>query len=290
MKNIKIIIVLFLICLTCGCDFKKTNLDNAKIYATIYPTEFIIDYLYGDNGTIESIYPEGVNFNNYNLDLTDKQLDTLAESDLFVYVGLGKELDVAKSLINKNDKLKIIDSTSGINYNYNINELWLAPNNFLMLTKNIRSSLNEYLDNTLKEEEVNKKYDELYEKVSWIDAELRNVAKEAKENGNNTLVVSSNLFKYLESYGFNVVSIEEIANSKSENAINDLKNKFKNSKYKTIVKLNSEKNSELVDSLVKNQKATLVEINDLVTNEDPASDYVSMQYENIAVLRNIFTD
>lgn len=287
MRKLKIIILLGIFLLTWGCSFKKHNLEDAQIYTTIYPMEYIVNYLYGDNSTIESIYPAGADINSYTL--TDKKIETYAKGDLFVYVGgLGNELEFAKSFINKNKNLLIIDSTKELNYHNDIKELWLAPNNFLMLTKNIRSSLNEYLNNTLKEEEVNKKYDELYNKVSWLDAELRNIAKEARENGNNTIVSSSNLFKFLESYGFNVVSIEEIEKSNSENAINDLKNKFKNSKYTTIIKLNSENNSELVNSLVNNQKAKIVEINDLVTNSDTASDYVSIQYENIAVIRNLF--
>ena len=67
--------------------------------------------------------------------------------------------------------------------------MWLAPNNFLMLCKNIKNSLNEYLDNSLKIKAVNDLYNELYAQVSWVDAEMRNIAREAKENNNNTLVV-----------------------------------------------------------------------------------------------------
>ena len=44
----------------------------------------------------------------------------------------------------------IIDATYGLNYNNNLTELWLAPNNFLMLAKNIKTSLNEYLDNAIQ--------------------------------------------------------------------------------------------------------------------------------------------
>ena len=156
-----------------------------------------------------------------------------------------------------------------------------------MLVKNIKTSLNEYLDNNFKEEEVNKKYDELYTKVSWVDAELRNIAKDAKENGNNTIVVSSNTFKYLENYGFNIISLEDIEKSGSENAINDIKSKFKNSTYSKILKLSSENNSELMDDLVNKYKAEVQNLNDIITNSDTASDYVSIQYENIAIIREL---
>ncbi len=286
MKRIKLLCLLIVcIFLFSGCDVKDNKLENANIYTTIYPVEFITDYLYGENSNIESIYPIGVNLEEYSL--TDKQVENYANGDLFVYIGLGNEKEIAKSFLNKNDDLLIIDATYGLNYNNNLTELWLAPNNFLMLAKNIKTSLNEYLDNAIKEDAVTKKYDELYEKVSWVDAELRNIAKEAKENGNNTLVVSTNTFKYLENYGFDIISLQEIEESGSENAMNEIKNKFKNSKYTNIIKLNSESTTDLINELTTKYKAKINTINDIVTNSDTASDYISIQYENIAVIREI---
>ena len=208
MKKIKIISIIFLCLLICGCSFKDGKLNDATIRTTVYPVEYITDYLYGDSSTISSIYPSDVDIESYNL--TDKQINEYASSDLFVYIGLGKEKEIAKTFVNKNNDLLIIDATYGLNYNYDIRELWLAPNNFLMLAKNIKNSLNEYLDNTLREENVEKKYNELYAEISWIDAELRNIAKEAIEINNNTLVVSTNVLKFLESYGFNIISLEDI--------------------------------------------------------------------------------
>ncbi len=286
MKKIKLLVVIYLtIFLLCGCSIGKNSLENATIYTTVYPVEFITNYLYGDSSTVKSIYPYGININDYNL--TEKQIAEYSKGDLFVYIGLGSEKNIAKSLRNSNDDLLVIDATYGLNYNNNIEELWLAPNNFLMLAKNIKTSLNEYLDNTLISENIEEKYNDLYTKVSWVDAELRNVAKEAKENDNVTLVVSSNVFKYLENYGFDIISLEDIEGANSETILQDLKNKFKNSKYSSIIKLKSETNTDLINELIDKNKATLIEINDLITNNDPVADYVSLQYENITLIRNL---
>ncbi len=286
MKRINKYIVLIICCLLlCGCKHGNNNLDSARIYTTVYPIKYIVNYLYGDYSVVESIYPNGVDLNNYNL--TDKQIDEYANSDLFVYMGLSKEKNIAKSFVKENKNLLIINATDGISYDYDIKELWLAPNNFLMLAKNIKNTLNEYLDNPLKEEEVTKKYDELYTSVSWIDAELRSISKEASEINNNTLVVASNSLKFLEKYGFTIISLEDIENSKSENALNDLKNKFKNSKYTTIIKVSSDNNTNLINELVNSYKASIITIQDLVTNSDSSSDYLSIQYENVATLRNL---
>ncbi len=288
MKKIKCLLLCLLITCVSSCGFKSNNLENASIYTTVYPVMYITDYLYGDNSTIESIYPDEVNLDSY--ELTDKQIEDYASGDLFVYIGLGNEKEIAKKFLNSNDNLLIIDATYGLNYNYDIKELWLAPNNFLSLAKNIRNSLNEYLDNSYKEEEVNKNYDDLYTKVSWVDAELRNIAREAKENDNNTIVIANNVFKYLENYGFNIISLQDIEDSDSENAINDIKSKFKNSEYENILRLSSDSDSELVTELESKYNATVHTINDLVTNSDTASDYVSLQYENIAIIRDLLNE
>ena len=289
MKKLKLFSLLFsILFITNACSLKESSLDdNPSIYTTVYPVQYITNYLYGEDSTIASIYPIGVDIDNYSL--TQKQVEEYAQGDLFVYVGLGNEKEIAKSFLNENDNILIIDAAYGLNYHNDIRELWLAPNNFLMLTKNIKNSLKEYLNNSIKEENVEERYNELYVSVSLIDAELRNIAKEAKENGNNTLVVSSNTFKYLENYGFTIISLEEIEKSGSENALNDIKNKFKNSKYTTIVKLVSEKNTELMQELVDKDKATIVTINDAITKDDSVDDYASIQYDNISVIRNVLS-
>ncbi len=287
----KKIIYLLLVCiLLTGCTnpFRQNNLDNANIYTTVYPISYIIEYLYGEDSVVTSIYPSGADINNYSL--TDKQVADYSKGDLFIYMGIGHEKEIAKSLINKNNNLQIIDATYGLGYKEDIRELWLAPNNFLMLAKNIKDTLVDYLNNTIKEENVTNKYNELYASVSWIDAELRNIAKESEDAGNNTLVVANNTLKFLENYGFIVISIDDIVASGSENALNDLKSKFKNTKYTTILKLKNDGTTELIDELASTYKAKIVDINDIVDNNDVSSDYVSIQYENINAIRNILLD
>ena len=288
MRKLKIILIASLILLlTCGCDIKNKVLENATIYTTVYPVKYIVNYLYGEDSTIESIYPNGVDLEDYTL--TEKQIDTYSKGDLFVYVGLGSEKEIAKSFINKNNDLLIIDATYGLSVSENILELWLAPNNFLMLCKNIKNSLNEYLDNSLKVDAVNKLYDELYASVSWVDAELRNIAREAKENNNNTLVVTNRTFKYLENYGFEVIVLEDLEELNAEKTLTDLKNNFKNGKYNAILKLSSEEGSKLEKELVDRYGAQEININDMITNST-TSDYIEIQYENIATLRNLLID
>ena len=165
--------------------------------------------------------------------------------------------------------------------------MWLAPNNYINLLKNIKNSLKEYMDNAVKEEDIDRFYNELYIKLSWMDSELRNIAKEAASFDNNTLVIATPSLKFLENYGFDIICLKDIEDSGNTNSLTDLKTKFKNSKYKNILKLNSESESELIKDLVNNNKAKIVNLNDMITNSDPTSDYISIQNENIAAIRKI---
>ena len=108
---------------------------------------------------------------------------------MFVYIGLGNELNIAKSFLNNNKKLEIIDATYGLNYNNKIEELWIAPNNFLMLVKNIKASLNEYIDNEYQLNCSEEQYNEIYKDISWMDADLRSIAKDAKENNVEAIAI-----------------------------------------------------------------------------------------------------
>ena len=72
----KIIYLLFLctLMLTCttGC-FESDKLEGSTITTTVYPIEYLVSRLYGDKGTITSIYPNETKINEYKL--TDKQIN-----------------------------------------------------------------------------------------------------------------------------------------------------------------------------------------------------------------------
>lgn len=282
MKKVKIFFSLLIVLLgVCGCNKNDNETKTANIYTTIYPLTYVMEKLYGENNTIASIYPNGVVLNDYNL--TDKQIKEYSQANMFVYIGLGNELNIAKSFLNNNKKLEIIDATYGLNYNNKIEELWIAPNNFLMLVKNIKASLNEYIDNEYQLNYIEEQYNEIYKDISWMDADLRSIAKDAKENNNNVIISSSKVFDYLNNYGFEVISLENITNNEKQ----DIKTKFKNGKYTSILKLDTEKENEFIIEL-KEYGAKVININSMITNSDPASDYKTIQYENINKIREIF--
>lgn len=270
---------------TTGCLIRD-DMENINIYTTVYPISYIIQSLYGNYSNINSIYPNGIDVNNY--EFTDKQISDFANSDLFIYNGLSNEKEIARKLINKNKNLKIIDVSYGLKLEHsedNPAELWLSPNNYLMLATTVKDNLLDFISSTYIKEEINKNYQVIQEEISLIDAELRSIASASKSKNKNTLVASSNMFKYLENYGFNVISLED-----SKNLTNELKNSFKDKTYEYIL-IEDNKNNESVELLVKDYSAKTISVNTMTVLSDEAvknnENYINITRQFIKDLSNI---
>ena len=279
----KIILLMVLGIMVCGCSFNKDSLEDSTIYTTIYPIKYLTEFLYKDYSTVESIYPSGVDLDTY--ELTEKQIKNYSKGDLFIYNGLSNEKTITKNLINKNKNLLIIDVSYGLSYQNGLKELWMSPNNYLMLAKNIKDNLIEYLKTKIIIENVQKKYEELAEILSLKDAELRSISKEARIKGTNTLIVSDDVMKFLENYGFEVISLDD--ESVSENSFTGIQSNFNKGTYKYIIVLDGN-NNDHVDRLVKNNKAQTINFNSMtILEEGNTDDYLNNMQGLIDNIRNI---
>lgn len=283
MKFKKLLGLALCLLLLSGCSLNKDNLENAQIYTTIYPIKYLTEFLYKDYANIESIYPSGADVLDY--ELTDKQIKKYSKADLFIYNGLSNEKNITKNLINKNKNLLIIDVSNGLSYTYGVKELWMSPNNYLMLAKNIKDYLKEYLKSKIIIQYVDDKYEELSEILSLKDADLRSIGKEASSKGNNTLVVSDNTFKFLENYGFNIVSLDE--ETLTESSLNAIQSNFKKKQYSTIFVLDNNYTDNIND-LVKNYGAKTIDIKSMINiDSNNTDDYLTVMQEFIDNIRNV---
>lgn len=278
----KIFLLGLSIFLLSGCSLTKDNLEDATIYTTVYPIEYLTEFLYSDYAEIESIYPNGADIPSY--ELTEKQLKKYAKGDLFIYNGLGNEKNIAKDLINLNDNLLIIDVSNGLNYTNGIEELWMSPNNYLMLAKNIKDYLIEYLESTTIIDYVQDKYDELAEILSIKDADLRAIGKEAKDNGTNTLIVSNNVFKFLENYGFEIISLDE--ETLTESTLNSVKENFDKETYDTIIILD-DNYTENINSIIEEYEANTINVESMISFKKGSNDYLTVMQQFIDDIRNL---
>ncbi len=279
---IKIIGATFVGLMLTGCSLTKDSLEDATIYTTVYPIEYLTESLYSDYATISSIYPSGADVSNYSL--TDKQIREYAKGDLFIYNGLGNEKNIAKDLINRNDNLLIIDVSNGLNYTNGMEELWMSPNNYLMLAKNIRDYLTEYLQSKTIIDYVNAQYDILAENLSLKDADLRAIGKEADSKGTNRLLVSDNVFRFLENYGFEIVSLDE--ETLTESALNNIREAIDADEFDTIFVLDNNY-TENINSIIEDYEVNTIDVSSMSTYEENNSDCLQNMQTFIDNIRNL---
>lgn len=277
------LLLILLLALT-GC-LNNDDLEGSKITTTTYPVEYLISRLYGEKSTVSSIYPNDTVVTEY--DLTEKQIKAFAKNtDLFVYNGLTKEKEITKAILNKNKKIQIIDVSYGIKYHYGVEELWLNPNNFLMLANTVKSDLIEISANKYVGEDIEKKYEELEEDLSILDNEIRNIAESAIKSNSHVIVIADDAFGFLAEYGFEIVNI-----SNENNITSSIKNKFKNKVYKHILVRDKNNAKDAIKDIVDNYGATLVEVDTMETLTDEQrknnDNYLSIMNEFITNLGNM---
>lgn len=285
MRKIVNLFILFVLvfCLS-GC-LKHDSMEDITIYTTNYPTEYITQRLYGEFSEIKSIYPDGVDINDYKL--TNKQIeDYIADADLFIFNGLSNEKNYVEQMREKNKSLKIIDTTLSMEYNNGIEELWLDPSNFLMMAQNIKTGFGEYIDSYYLTNKIEENYEELKIESSNLDAKI----KEIVENGNSkAIVTSSNLFKYLEKYGLTVYSLDE-SNSDVNAVYRKVENMISNGSIKYLFVIQNENSNSTVQKLIENTNVETEEWNTLSnlseTQRTENEDYFTIMNSNLELLKN----
>ncbi|MBR3661582.1 MAG: zinc ABC transporter substrate-binding protein [Bacilli bacterium] len=281
MKKIKIFISLFiLLFIVTGCSlFKRDNMENINIITTNYSLEYVTKSLYGDNSLITSIYPDGINIDDYSL--TDKQIKDYSKKDMFIYMGLTKDSEKAVTFLNKNGSIKIIDATFGMRYEKSVDELWLNPSNLLMMAQNVKKGLSEYITSTYLLKNIDNLYEELKVNLSTLDADY----KKSIENANyKTIFVNDDTLNYLNKYGLEVVSLDKDNLSYDKN-IKLFKSYIKqdNIKYLYIYE-NTSINEEIENILNENSIEKIVFKNlKNITDEERENnqDYISLSHENL---------
>ncbi len=273
--------ILIMILALSGC-FDAERRDELDIYTSIYPIEFATRYLYGTNSNVRSIYPDGIDINEY--DLTEKQIEEYSESDLFIFNSLSKEKEYVIPMYLHNRNFQIIDVARTIDIIYAQEEIWLDPSNYLKLVKNINEGLLEIVESHYLQNEIIESHKELRLEIANLSAQLRKIGQSAD---NNNLVIADDTFHFLEKYGFNVISLADEENI-SERVLFDIEELIANNQLNYIYKNRFLETNDLVKDLVAKHDLEIVELHSLITimEEERNNDenYLTITQENIAKL------
>lgn len=282
MKRIIGLFSIGLVFLTSGC-FKKDDLEDITIYTSVYPIEYIVDTLYGKNSNVKSIYPDGVDVSKYSL--TDKQIKDYSKGNMFIFNGLSDEKDYVTSMFNYNKDLMIIDTTATMEYNNHVEELWLDPSNFLMMSLNVKNGLLEYITNQYLKTEIDNNYSKLKLEISNIDAKIKLMNENSSKK---TIVVDNSSFKFLEKYGFEVISLED-NEELTDKTISDVIRMVRKKQITYIFSTDANNLNKNVQKIVKKTGVKILELNDLSNltenQRNSKEDYISLLNENIDLLK-----
>ena len=280
-KKFLFLLLLLLIPFISGCA--NDSMDNIDIIVTNYPNEYMVKNLYGEHATINAIYPDGVDINNYKI--SKKQKKEYAKKDLFVYNGLiEKERNLAVELLAINPDLKIIDTAYVLETDYSPEELWLNPSSLLMMSQNVRLSLNEYAHYDYLKKDITESYNSLKIKLSELDAEYR-LAFESTNN--KTIIVSDPALKYLEKFGLNVICVDNEATQKT---MTDAENLIENEDVSYIFIFKGTEASDNAKNIMENYpEIKTLELHrlDNITDEERSEkeDYISIMKDNLESIK-----
>ena len=285
MKKISYLLIIVMslpIILMCtGCE--SDSMDNIEIIVTNYPCEYITKKLYDSHATITSIYPDGVDINNYKI--SNKQKHDFASKDLFIYNGLlEKERNLAVDLLEINPNLKIIDTAYVLETDYSPEELWLNPSSLLMMCQNVRLGLNEYITSKYLKIDVDNAYNEIKIELSELDAEYR-VAVDSTND--KTIVVADSALKFLEKFGLNVICIDTDATQKDISDAEYLISSGSVSYIFTFV--GSEDNDNVKSIIANNDNIKKLELHklEILTDEERSNkeNYLTIMRDNLELIK-----
>ncbi len=272
----RVLLIFVILFMLTGC-FEDNNFIDNKTYTTIYPIEYATEVIYGDYSDISSIYPSGINIQEY--ELTEKQINKYALGETFIYNGLANEAPIAKDLLNINNNMQIIDAMQGMSINNSVEELWLDPSNYLMVSRNIQNSLIDYSNNVYTKEKIEENYKNLKEDISELDVELYNIGK---NKNYDYLLTSNNVFEYLTKYNINIISLDP-ENTNLDKAYSDAKKLIDDKKIKYIYVLKDEELNDSITKLIQDYSLEKLEIFSLNTITDEqrknGSTYISVMKE-----------
>ncbi len=275
-----IIMIFGLSIFSTGCA--NDEMDGIEIAVTNYANEFIVSRLYSKHSKITSIYPDGVDTSTYQL--SKKQKEEYANYQIFIYNGLiESERNLAIDLLDINPNLKIIDTAYVLETDYSPEELWLNPSSLLMMSKNVKTGLLEYITSTYLQKEIELSYDELKIDLSNLDVLYRDAVK---DTNNRIVVVDDSALNFLQKFGLEVYCID---NSATDKLLMDVENLIINNKVSYIITFKGNDLSTNATSFInKYNKIKSLELHKLNIlsdlERDEKKDYLSIMNDNLNLL------
>lgn len=318
-KRIALLATILLLVLS-GCtsqttdEQESTSSDRLTIYTTVYPLQYFTERIGGEFVDVQSIYPPGTD--EHVFEPTQKDMMSLAQADLFFYIGLGLEGFVQKSektlqkddiqFISVADSLDLEQLAPGHSHeeehehehdhdhdhNSTVDpHVWLSPYLGTLLAEKIKDELADELPEYAEQFQAN--FATLYDELENLDRQFKTMADAAP---NKTFFVSHAAFGYwADTYGLQQLSVAGL-DSQNEPSQKQLASIVKEAQEKDIRYILFEQNvsSKLAEVIQKEIGAKTLSLHNLgvLTSEDLAKkeDYFSLMQQNLDVLKTALSN
>jgi zinc transport system substrate-binding protein len=276
----KILILIIAVFSLTGC-LKNDSMEDISITTSVYPIQYIVDYLYGDYSEISSIYPNDSNINEFKI--TNVLLKDYSKNDLFIFNGLSEENKYVKTMKKNNNELKIIDSTANMTFEYSLEELWLDPNNLLTIANNIKNGFNEYIKANYLINKIDENYTNLKFELTSLDGKFYSTVKNSEYD---YIIVDDDAFKFLEKYGLTVISLDK--DTVKEKDIYTAKELLNDGDCSYIFTVYGNEKSDTVDEILTSTGKTNLELytmTDLSELNIEKNNYITLMNDNLNQLK-----
>lgn len=291
-----LIILLFIISACSNSNNDSTNETHENkltIKTTLYPLEYIIEEIGGNNVEVETIYPPGVDAHTY--EPTSKEITELAQADAFVYLGAGMEgfaSKAASALEKQNVDLVEIGSHDSLFADTAKKDdsdidphIWLDP---LRMNKMADILLEELIELAPEfEAEFDENLRVFKEKMITLDQNFENTLK---NKHNKQILVTHAAYGYWEkSYNIEQLSISGLSTSDepSQKQLANIARLAKEQQINYVIygQNDGNKTAEIIQEHIGADKLTLHNL-EVLTDEDIENDadYLSLMEDNLAVL------
>lgn len=276
----KILILMIAVFSLTGC-LKNDSMEDISITTSVYPIQYIVDYLYGNYSEISSIYPNDSNINEFKI--TNVLLKDYSKNDLFIFNGLSEENKYVKTMKKNNNELKIIDSTANMTFEYSLEELWLDPNNLLTIANNIKNGFNEYIKANYLINKIDENYTNLKFELTSLDGKFYSTVKNSEYD---YIIVDDDAFKFLEKYGLTVISLDK--DTVKEKDIYTAKELLNDGDCSYIFTVYGNEKSDTVDEILTSTGKTNLELYTMTNLSElniEKNNYITLMNDNLNQLK-----
>lgn len=188
----------------CSNQGEKTNNQKLNIYTTVYPLEYFTKQIGGKYVNVKTIYPPGSDEHTY--EPSQKDMMDLADSDLFIYIGLGlegfanKAKDILKEqnvdMVATGEQLKLPHDASfndGDEHGDVNPHVWLDPIYMKEMAHTISKELAKKMPK--HKDEFEKNYTNVAKKLNELNQQFIDVTKQSKKK---EIVVTHAAYTYWE--------------------------------------------------------------------------------------------